>query len=100
MILGNGQQTRDSTCVDGIVRGIILAAECDKLVGEAANLARRQDVSISTICELILKKLDRQDLEPVYVHEGRPADIDKSTVMSVRPRGCSATRRTLALTRG
>jgi UDP-glucose 4-epimerase len=77
MIFGNGQQTRDFTFVDDIVRGIILAAECDELVGDAANLARGQDVSISTICQLILKKLDRQDLQPVYVHEGRPADIDK-----------------------
>jgi UDP-glucose 4-epimerase len=77
MIFGNGQQTRDFTYVDDIVRGIILAAECDELVGDSVNLARGQDVSISTISDLILKKLDRQDLEPVYVHEGRPADIDK-----------------------
>jgi UDP-glucose 4-epimerase len=77
VIFGNGQQTRDFTYVDDIVRGIILAAECDELVGDAANLARGQDISISTICELILKRLDRQDLQPVYVHEGRPADIDK-----------------------
>jgi UDP-glucose 4-epimerase len=77
VIFGSGQQTRDFTFVDDIVNGIILAAECDELVGDAANLARGEDISISTICELILKKLDRQDLEPVYVHEGRPADIDR-----------------------
>jgi UDP-glucose 4-epimerase len=60
-----------------MVRGILLAAECDALLGDCVNLARGQDVSVATICELILKKLDRLDLEPVYLGEGRPADIDR-----------------------
>lgn len=77
VIFGDGQQTRDFTYVDDIVEGIILSAECDELIGDSVNLARGDDVSIAEICELILKRLDRQDLEPVYVSEGRPADIDK-----------------------
>lgn len=77
LIFGTGRQTRDFTYVDDIVRGIIMAAECDEAVGECMNLARGQDISVGTICELILKKLDRLDLEPLYLQEGRPADIDR-----------------------
>jgi UDP-glucose 4-epimerase len=77
VIFGAGTQSRDFTYVDDIVRGILLAAECDALVGKAVNLARGQDVSIATICQLILKKLGRPDLEPLFIHEGRPADIEK-----------------------
>jgi UDP-glucose 4-epimerase len=77
MIFGSGQQTRDFTYVEDIVRGIILAADCDKAVGDCINLARGQDVSVANICELVLKKLDRCDLEPIYIGEERPADIDR-----------------------
>jgi UDP-glucose 4-epimerase len=77
LIFGTGKQTRDFTYVDDMVRGILMAAECDEMVGDCVNLARGQDVSVATICELILKKLDRLDLEPVYLVEGRPADIDR-----------------------
>jgi UDP-glucose 4-epimerase len=77
VIFGTGQQTRDFTYVDDIVSGIILAAECDEAVGDCVNLARGQDISVATICEMILQKLDRLDLEPLYLQEGRPADIDR-----------------------
>jgi UDP-glucose 4-epimerase len=77
LIFGTGQQTRDFTYVDDIVRGILMAAECDEIIGDSVNLARGQDVSVATIYELILKKLDRFDLEPLYIQEGRPADIDR-----------------------
>jgi UDP-glucose 4-epimerase len=77
VIFGTGQQTRDFTYVDDIVRGIMLAAECDGAVGHSINLARGQDVSVATICKLILEKLDRLDLEPLCLQEGRPADIDR-----------------------
>lgn len=77
VIFGTGEQTRDFTFVDDIVRGIILAAECDEATGDCINLARGQDISVAGICESILKKLDRVDLEPFHLKEGRPADIDK-----------------------
>jgi UDP-glucose 4-epimerase len=77
VIFGSGQQTRDFTYVDDIVRGIIMAAECDELVGEAVNLARGEDISIIDICNLVLKKLGRTDLEPVFLEDGRPGDLDR-----------------------
>jgi UDP-glucose 4-epimerase len=77
VIFGNGKQSRDFTYVDDIVRGILLAAESDAMVGQAVNLARGQDVGILTVCERILEKLGRTDLEPLYINEDRPADIER-----------------------
>jgi len=77
VIFGTGEQTRDFTFVDDIVTGIMLAAESNQAVGEAFNLAHGEDVSVARILELVLEKLGRQDLSPVYLEEGRPADIDK-----------------------
>ena len=77
VIFGSGKQSRDFTYVDDIVRGILLAAESDALVGQAVNLARGHDVDITTLCQLILKKLGRTDIEPLHLHEDRPADIEK-----------------------
>jgi len=77
VIFGNGKQSRDFTYIDDIVRGLLLAAESDALVGQAVNLARGQDVGITTVCQLILEKLGRTDLEPLYINEDRPADIEK-----------------------
>ena len=77
VVFGQGSQSRDFTYVDDIVRGILMAAESEAMIGQSANLARGQDVSIASLCRLILQKLDRQDLEPQCIQEGRPADIEK-----------------------
>ena len=75
--IGNGDQTRDFTWVEDSARGIISAAECDELVGDCVNIARGQEVSILSVCELVLKKLGRQDLKPLYLDDGRPGDVDR-----------------------
>lgn len=77
VIFGSGNQTRDFTYIDDIVNGIVLAAESDQAVGEAINLAHGQDISVMRILQLVLEKLGRQDLEPIFLEEGRPADIPK-----------------------
>jgi UDP-glucose 4-epimerase len=77
VILGTGRQTRDFTWVEDTARGIIAAAECDALVGDCVNVARGQEVSIREICRLVLERLDRPDLEPVYVENGRPGDVQR-----------------------
>jgi UDP-glucose 4-epimerase len=77
VIFGTGHQTRDFTWVEDTARGIILTAECDALVGDCVNIARGQEVSIQGICRLVLEKLGRQDLEPLYVEDGRPGDVER-----------------------
>jgi UDP-glucose 4-epimerase len=86
IIFGTGEQTRDFTYVDDIARGLLLAAECDALVGESVNLGHGCDVSVGTVCRLILQKLDRPDLEPIFVPNGSPPDRDRA-VIHVRKAG-------------
>lgn len=77
IIFSTGQQTRDFTWVEDTARGIIAAAECDALVGDCVNIARGQEVSIEYISTLVLEKLGRQDLQPVYVGQDRPGDVKR-----------------------
>ncbi len=53
-ITGDGQQTRDFTHVQDIVRGMILAARSEHVgKGEVINLGRGQEVSVNALAELI-----------------------------------------------
>src|SRR5438034_1145716 len=55
------------------VRGIVLAAECDELVGGRVNIARGQEVSVLTIAELVLELVGgRAEIEH---HPARPGDV-------------------------
>ena len=75
IIFGDGQQTRDFTEVSDIVRGIILAGECDDLIGETVNIAAGTEVSINEVANNILKILDHDDnVTPIYM-EARPGDV-------------------------
>lgn len=77
VIFGTGKQTRDFTWVEDTARGIIMAAECDKLIGDSVNIARGKEVSIERICQLVLKELGDQNLKPRYFQEGRPGDVKR-----------------------
>ena len=67
VIFGTGEQTCDFTWIDDTIDGIMLAAECDNLVGDCVNIARSQDVSISHLCALVLKHLGRESIQPTYM---------------------------------
>jgi UDP-glucose 4-epimerase len=77
VIFGTGQQTRDFTWVEDTARGIIMAAECDELVGERVNIGQGREVSIAALCDLVLQELGCPDLKPVYSEEGRPGDVER-----------------------
>jgi UDP-glucose 4-epimerase len=74
LVFGDGQQTRDFTCVTDTVRGIVLASECDALIGRSVNVARGQEVSINEIARLVLDACGRNDLAPEHGPD-RPADV-------------------------
>ncbi len=80
VIYGTGEQTRDFTYVDDIVAGLLLAAECDAMVGECVNLGRGQDVSVGTVCRLIMQKLGRPDLEPIFIPNGSAPERDRAII--------------------
>ncbi len=74
MIYGDGEQTRDFTFVTETAHGIILAAECEQLLGQAVNVAHGEEVSINQIAKLMLSKMNRSDLQIEYLDE-RPGDV-------------------------
>lgn len=77
VIFGDGSQTRDFTWVEDTARGIILAAECDALIGDAVNIACGQEVSIARICDLVLEKVGCPQEKPQFLQAGRPGDVSR-----------------------
>jgi UDP-glucose 4-epimerase len=77
VIFGDGSQTRDFTYVDDIVRGLVLACECDSLVGQTINIAAGEEVSVLQIARIITGLLDEQKrVEPAYM-ASRPGDVQR-----------------------
>jgi UDP-glucose 4-epimerase len=74
VIFGDGSQTRDFTWVLETAVGIVAAAACDELVGEAVNIARGEGVSVAELSEHLLAILDADGLEPER-DEARPGDV-------------------------
>ena len=75
IIFGNGEQTRDFTEVSDIVRGIVLAGECDELIGETINIAAGREVTIKEIAKIVMKVTGQcGELTPIYM-EDRPGDV-------------------------
>ena len=73
VIFGDGSQTRDFTYVADTVRGIILASECDEMVGQSINIARGEEVQIRDLASRIYGKLGQQ-IAPRFEKE-RPGDV-------------------------
>src|SRR4030067_3149736 len=58
VIFGDGSQRRDFTYVTDTVMGIIMASECDDMIGQTVNIANGSEVSVNTLAEIITKKLN------------------------------------------
>lgn len=74
VIFGDGSQTRDFTYVADTVRGIIMASECDEMIGQTVNIARGKEVSIRELAGRVYRRLGRAEIEPVFEKE-RPGDV-------------------------
>ncbi len=74
IIFGNGSQTRDFTYVSDTVRGIIMASECDKMIGRVVNIANGSETSINKLAKIIIQKLNKKNLKPLY-EKNRPGDV-------------------------
>ena len=71
-LYGDGEQTRDFTHVDDIVRGLRLAA--DHELDGIYNLGTGESYSFNTVVELINEELGT-DVEPAYVENPIPASV-------------------------
>jgi len=74
VIFGDGTQTRDFTYVSDTVKGIVMASECDSMIGQSVNIARGQEVSINELAVIIANKLGKNDIKPIY-EQKRPGDV-------------------------
>jgi dTDP-L-rhamnose 4-epimerase len=70
----DGEQTRDFSFVDDIARANLLAAETDKLDGQAVNVGSGRGTPIREIAETISATL-KIDIEPVARGEFRPGEM-------------------------
>jgi UDP-glucose 4-epimerase len=73
VIYGDGEQTRDFTFVADTVHGIMLAADCDRLVGSCVNIARGEEISINQLATLVVGAIGAS-VEPIY-RPARPGDV-------------------------
>lgn len=74
VIFGDGTQTRDFTYISDIIKGIILASECEAMIGQTVNIARGEEVSIKDLASIICDLADRKYLQPIC-EKKRPGDV-------------------------
>jgi len=74
IIFGNGENSRDFTYVTETARGLILAAQCDALLGREVNIAFGRNVSVLEVAQKIAQMCQRPDLSPLHLPP-RPGDV-------------------------
>ena len=74
LIFGDGTQTRDFTYISDTVKGIIMASECDAIIGQTVNIARGKEISINELAAIIMRTLGKESLKPRY-EQKRPGDV-------------------------
>ena len=75
-IYGDGEQSRDFTYIDNVVRANLLAAGAKETHGETVNIACGQAVTINEIIAMINKLLGKK-VKPTYT-DPRPGDVKHS----------------------
>jgi len=75
-IYGDGEQSRDFTYVDNVVRANLLAAEAEVVSGEIVNVATGRSVTVNALADAIGALLDRP-VEKRY-EAAREADVQAS----------------------
>jgi UDP-glucose 4-epimerase len=76
MILGDGEQSRDFSCVANIVDANILALKAESVSGEVFNIACAEQITVNALASKINEILGTQ-IQPIH-DEPRPGDIRHS----------------------
>lgn len=74
IIFGSGDNGRDFTYVTDTARGLALAAECERLVGDTVNIACGHMLTINEVAHTVTRLCQRPDLEPIHI-DPRPGDV-------------------------
>jgi UDP-glucose 4-epimerase len=98
VVFGDGEQTRDFTWVGDTVRGILLAAESDELVGGCVNIARGEEVSILRIAQIVQRLIGTR--EPIQHHAERPGDVRRHVAGVERARSMLGFRAEVGIEEG
>ena len=75
-IYGDGEQTRDFTYVENVVRANLVAARRPGIGGEMMNIASGTRCSLKELLR-VLQKIMQTDIEPIYA-DPRPGDVKDS----------------------
>ena len=75
-IYGDGEQSRDFTYIDNVVRANLLAARAEKTEGDVVNIACGKAVTVNGIVEMI-NDIVGKDVKAVYT-DPRPGDVKHS----------------------
>ncbi len=75
-IYGDGEQSRDFTYIENVVRANLLAARAEGVAGEMMNFACGERYTLNQILEM-LQKIMKTDIQPVFA-DPRPGDVKHS----------------------
>ncbi len=84
-IYGDGEQTRDFTYIDNVVRANLAAMEAELEPGAVVNVGTGARVSLNELYHTMAELLGREDLEPHY-EQGRTGDVRHSLACLDRAR--------------
>jgi UDP-glucose 4-epimerase len=76
IVYGDGEQSRDFTYIDNVVRANLLAISAGRAQGEAINIACGKRTSLNQLLEF-LKRILGREVSPVY-QEAREGDVKHS----------------------
>lgn len=99
VIFGDGSQTRDFTYVTDTVKGILMASECDGMIGQSVNIARGEEVSIRDLAQRIYGKAGKTGMAPVFEKE-RPGDVRRHFAGTAKAEGLLGFRAEVGIDEG
>ena len=80
-IHGDGEQTRDYTCVDDAVEATMLAALSPKVVGEVFNIGTGKETSVRQLAQLVLE-ISGKNTRPIFI-DRRDIDNIRRRVLNI-----------------
>lgn len=83
VIFGDGEQTRDFTYVDNVVKANISAAQTNSGIGDTLNVANGERVSLNTLLETLVQITGKSNVAAEYLPE-RPGDVKHSQADNTR----------------
>jgi nucleoside-diphosphate-sugar epimerase len=84
-IYGDGEQTRDFTYIENVIDANIRAAQTSKGLGQTANVANGERVSLNELLQVMKQVVSNPNVEAVYEEE-RKGDVKHSQADNTRAR--------------